>query len=32
MRVSGDNWDTVVNAFWPDGRIDLDVFFTKVSD
>ncbi|MFL5798195.1 MAG: sialidase family protein [Actinomycetota bacterium] len=26
----GDNRDTVVNAFWPGGRIDPDVFFTKV--
>jgi hypothetical protein len=26
----GDNRDTVVNAFWPGGRVDPDVFFTKV--
>jgi hypothetical protein len=25
----GDNRDTVVNAFWPGGRVDPDVFFTK---
>jgi hypothetical protein len=26
----GDNRDRLVNAFWPGGRVDPDVFFTKV--
>jgi hypothetical protein len=25
----GDNRDTLVNAFWPDGRLDPNVYFTK---
>jgi hypothetical protein len=25
----GDNRDTLVNAFWPGGRLDPDVFFSK---
>ncbi|MEA2485356.1 MAG: hypothetical protein QOD46_467, partial [Actinomycetota bacterium] len=25
----GDNRDTVVNPFWPNGRIDPNVYFSK---